>query len=240
MGGLWDELNPVAGRERSRHVALGNQRCLLPVHLHSFIANPRQVLHLKCESLSCRLHLPLLCSFLCYGCVRVCETGARVQSYCPAVAGIKRFSWCLVIVVQPLDMCLWQSATKTYSHQLGTTQLSMLIVINAHMYPQHLPPVVCLRLWCHSWSWHPSYGRSPRALRWILSSSWVVPVPFIIGFSVGSLLPPQPDRIDLWVRPASLYVTEPYKQSTALTALFSASFPSDTKLCGAVTSTNLD
>lgn len=140
MGGLWDELNPVAGRERSRHVALGNQRCLLPVHLHSFIANPRQVLHLKCESLSCRLHLPLLCSFLCYGCVRVCETGARVQSYCPAVAGIKRFSWCLVIVVQPLDMCLWQSATKTYSHQLGTTQLSLLIVINAHMYPQHLPP----------------------------------------------------------------------------------------------------
>lgn len=110
----------------------------------------------------------------------------------------------------------------------------------AYVPPTSSPPVVCLRLWCHSWSWHPSFGRSPRALRWILSSSWVVPAPFIIGFSVGSLLPPQPDRIDLWVRPASLYVTEPYKQCTALTALFSASFPSDTKLCGAVTSTNLD
>lgn len=174
------------------------------------------------------------------GCVRVCETGARVQSYCPAVAGIKRFSWCPVIVVQPLDMCLWQSATKTYSHQLGTTQLSLLIVINAHMYPQHLPPCCLPSSLVPQLKLAPLIRPFPSALRWILSSSWVVPVPFIIGFSVGSLLPPQPDRIDLWVRPASLYVTEPYKQSTALTALFSASFPSDTKLCGAVTSTNLD
>lgn len=93
---------------------------------------------LKCES----LQFICLCYrvFSCFGCVYVCQTGARVQSSCWAVAAA---GWNKKIQLAPgahsallryVPLAVCHIHTHTHTHYPETTQLTLLIVKNTHMH----------------------------------------------------------------------------------------------------------
>ena len=77
-----------------------------------------------------------------------CQVTLHLQQW----AEIKRFSWRLVPIVPHSVMCLWQCATQHTDH-LTATQLTPLIVTNAHMYSKEITKEYSaadfLPLFCH-------------------------------------------------------------------------------------------